>query len=1102
MFGVYVANLSVSMGMGGNGGSLQMKIVEDEANNVVLPRYDPVNRVLNGMIEDISGSGSYVFVPNPAFVDGDPFFGIDVYDDNNPLLAGLDDIQRAWLIKNSPSTGTACYFKYENLYFGGIFQRWTFSESVSGGRTYDIVLESPAKLLEGVQVIIENFNGATDLWANQFNINRFTEENPPGAGENPNYPYGFQDVNRWYDFSVNYPAPVGLSATPEVLPFHAAYGKINPPVGGTRPNRPNLWMHNIYNIFAYWENPIFGEAGPYMNFGNSRYNTSGLPVHKLLLGMEALMKIDAPENRIPQEPPNVGWNVFGGPMTFGTNDKPDEGPDSLDSNGTLLNEKPGTKFEFNLDEIVTFFDEEDIDFVQYRLKGPVKNVNGIFSELGEVFQFDYYYDVENYDPALRPDQLVDPDTGESINDGGRMEQAIIVLKVLSKRRPPEKHQIRNFVRAELELPRTERTLMSYSLGKELADTVTQKMVWGGKRTRYLKITNVLDQWAVWGRDDGRNSSYGKRKYNAVAPMRLLLQFPLASFPVFLDSLVNTELAGLYNVSAFELRMATGGKEPWQMFKTFQTLAQREPHGYNMFNAPWKAPIDITQGILQALSGGQRGNSYDAVLTNLQKAGGQWNQERNELGDKIFTAISSLAGEFYNQTFALLLPGEAPGVGYNIYEPTRYTDIVTDEDRDILDQDQNLIEEEFQILKSWEIADSAFDSLPLTYDIGAWDGVGKVTSLVSYPLRADCDYSTLGTDYNFGANLAGQNPNFSLFGQALVDEDLTNEITNAIEFPVVEPTGSIVSKKGSPDKESFFDYDGVFHGGFACVFKTGGAVKHYDVITTPDFGFGTLAQIFFGVSIPPINYIGSGKESLQFQIPPDVLLPNIFGVPQQSTRFHYGPWISLGRPHQEFVDENGGEIFYPHHPGGDPPGQEDPLDGTLRGVGFWNPNGRAEAIEDASLTPETFGSYKTLQQVGTLTAAIANTNMMESESGELKLAGAPAYNIGQRFTDLGPYVSNMTISVDATGGVTTTYKFNTWTPQFGKMAKYNIDRIAKITKNKFAFLKRRRDEVEQRPFPKIKFEKTDFKQLTKAQGSHQNNNALQMLFAGKFVQGNY
>jgi hypothetical protein len=73
---------------------------------------------------------------------------------------------------------------------------------------------------------------------------------------------------------------------------------------------------------------------------------------------------------------------------------------------------------------------------------------------------------------------------------------------------------------------------------------------------------------------------------------------------------------------------------------------------------------------------------------------------------------------------------------------------------------------------------------------------------------------------------------------------------------------------------------------------------------------------------------------------------------------------------------------------------------------------------------------------------------------------------------------MDVSIDATGGVKTTYKFNTWTPNFGKLAKYNVDRIAKINKASWNFAQKNRSKVEKRPFPKFKFEKMDFSQEKK------------------------
>lgn len=860
MFGVYVQNLSVSIGLGGNGGTMQLKLVEDEENGIVLEKD----------------------------ADGNPFFG------------GSD---------LSPTTGSACYFKMKNFYFGGIFQRWSYSESVSGGRTYDIVLEAPSKLMDGVQIIMENFNGATDYFANQYNN---------------------------FDSSSN------------IETFHCTYGNIN----------------NVFNVFAAWENPDFGAYGQYVNFGASQFNTSGIPIDKLLVGMDVLMKKDSS-------------NVFGGPITFGVTE---------DNN-------PGTEYSLDLSDLALFFDEESIDFRQYRLKGPVKNCNGVFSEMAELFQFDYYYSIEHRNTPIN-----------SLPDGGgKIPDAMIKLKVTSKRKAPEKNKVRSYIAAELQKPEEDRVLMSYTLGKEFGDTTTQKIVWGARRTRYLKIQDIASQYVIWGKDDATP----KRNYNTVGTVGSIYSNPLGAKPIHIDEW------GPYNVSPFELRMAMGGKETWQIFKTFQTLANQEPNGYNIFNAPWQAGFDATSSVITTLGGGQAANSYDAVLSNLQRAGRSQDHIATRDTDRIFGGVSNIANSSFGQEFLLKLPNEISGPGYNVYEPN----------------------DEFKVLKSWEISDSAFDSKPLTYDISSWDAIGRVTSLVSF--RYDpygADYSGLGTDYNLGAN---------------------------------EAAFSIVTKKGSPEKESFFDATGFFGGGFMCVFKTGCQVKLFDNITTPDFGFTVLANMFFGVNIPPGLYLGSGKQSLQFQIPPDLMLPNIFGVPQESGRLNYGPWITLNKA-------NGG---------------------------YFNPNGKAEAIEDESMRPETYGSYAALREIGGIVAAVAETDLIESESGQVELAGAPDWNIGERFDSLGPYVSNMSISIDATGGVKTTYKFNTWTPQFGKMQKYNIDRIQKVNQNRFSFAKKNRDEVEQRPFPKIKFEKTDFKELSKAQGSHQNNNALQMLFGQKQI-GNF
>jgi len=58
----------------------------------------------------------------------------------------------------APEVGTACIFKAGEFEFGGVFQRKNIDES-TGGLIWDVVIETPAKVLDGVSVILDTFQG-------------------------------------------------------------------------------------------------------------------------------------------------------------------------------------------------------------------------------------------------------------------------------------------------------------------------------------------------------------------------------------------------------------------------------------------------------------------------------------------------------------------------------------------------------------------------------------------------------------------------------------------------------------------------------------------------------------------------------------------------------------------------------------------------------------------------------------------------------------------------------------------------------------------------------------------------------------------------------
>ena len=202
-------------------------------------------------------------------------------------------------------------------------------------------------------------------------------------------------------------------------------------------------------------------------------------------------------------------------------------------------------------------------------------------------------------------------------------------------------------------------------------------------------------------------------------------------------------------------------------------------------------------------------------------------------------------------------------------------------------------------------------------------------------------------------------------------------------------------------------------------NAGNQIVEYDELTTDDFGLTVLAQYFFNIYIDPENYIGPGKSSTQIKIPPKVIPPRSFGISQQSNRYAWGPWAG----------------------------------GNLKG--------KTEVIQDESIVPESFGSVAGMNAAGRALADVGNAEMTGSETGYVEIAEFPAYNIAERFAGSGPYVSDMSFTID-TGGFKTTYKFNTWTPQFGRLAKYNIDRLARINKASLELAQRERARVTKRP----------------------------------------
>ena len=179
---------------------------------------------------------------------------------------------------------------------------------------------------------------------------------------------------------------------------------------------------------------------------------------------------------------------------------------------------------------------------------------------------------------------------------------------------------------------------------------------------------------------------------------------------------------------------------------------------------------------------------------------------------------------------------------------------------------------------------------------------------------------------------------------------------------------------------------------------------------------------------PVGYItGSGPHSTgfghdvnNFAIAEAAVMPTAIGVAMESTRRVYGPWFHQG-----------------------------------------SAGGRTEVEHDSSLKPETFGSIDLMNRAGVTKAFATTLNLQNSESGEIEIAELPSVSLAEKIGGNGPYLSQISISV-STSQVTTKYTFETWTLDFGKIAKYNTDRISRINKNTMKFLQEIRGKSKNPP----------------------------------------
>lgn len=723
-----------------------------------------------------------------------------------------------------------------NFYFGGIFQRWSYKESISG-RLYDIVLESAAKYLDGIQIVLTNFNGLM-----------FSQADPL------------------------YPSQAPLFTNQ---------------------------IYNVWNVFAHHEN---SQSGGY--YGGSQVNSAGIPAD---LALETIQNMSY-----------GGYSIFGDKARFGS-----------------------FQYSVDLSELISQVPQG------YRLSGPIQSLQAIIQDVCEASGLDYYVELQ----------------GRTSGSSDLITNPVIKIRTISRAAQPSLGIVEDIISREKSSGR----LISSNYGREWAAPTAQKMIIGGKASRYI-VQPINRSYPCWGKN--ANNTY---IFSPEATTDIIYSNPVHRIPILLDEYANT--IGYY-ASMFELRMASGGRDSWEAFKMFETMYGVEFNGYNnIYNCPWLSKVEANSNIINFLITGQLA-AIDMIPTSASYTQKRYLKYVQEIGDKIWGAVSRVASNYYGQVFAMELDYMEPG---GVTENIRW------------------IRDDVQYESVWRIADSAWvDTKPFA-DVAFYDGDGRLKAGCAWPSDTRYDYSEIGGNW------------------------------------AITPDGGVASNSGGPDKDLFWVNDKLY-----VMCRSGGRVLGYDALTTPDFGLSVLIYLFTGNWVNPAAYFTAGMSNVQISIPPVVIPPSSFGIPQESDRYAWGPWYGW----------SGGPV------------------------------GKSSLEYNDSLAPETFGDKSSLDTAAFAMAAQGLAQSAVNETGSIEIAGLPFANVADRFGGGGPYLNGIDVTVDA-NQTSTTYKFNSWTPQFGKMTMTNIERMKKIHKGTLALAQSRRANIQQRPLPKIPFQKTDFAELSEA-----------------------
>ena len=497
----------------------------------------------------------------------------------------------------------------------------------------------------------------------------------------------------------------------------------------------------------------------------------------------------------------------------------------------------------------------------------------------------------------------------------------------------------------------------------------------------------------------------------------------------------------YLANILELRAAATSKECWELCVQILKPFTNYPGNFSS--------IGLSNNMLNGLAEGRlhpamMANTNGAVAANLASQSVGVNLMHGPTKEMVWSAMETCASEFWGQQFMVPLPVEPGGISQNI----KFTS------------------EDLAYVTAWDMAESAWNERFPAKDILSYDKDGKMKNVAAYFITPQRDYGNLnGEQFTYwtedGYKTIGSN-NVEVGDEILwLDnsgyEDPDNPFDDVtamvhIKVPQVVTYDSLYSETDGATKLLLGCFANLSMnspaGGPVNIAPAGRAGQNCEGADNPWFNSINAR----GGQRSNIMALGLGFNAAFTQLYPKAVRPWSVSLAQQSNRYSWGPWYL-----------------------------------------FSQKNGKAEVSLESSLVPSTFGSIKKMDEAGFTLAYAGTANLYASETGYVEVAEFPDWNIADRFAGSGPYVTNIDVSI-GTSGCKTNYKFNTWTRDFGKIAKYNIDRISRINKNTIRFLQEQRNKWGNLP---TMANNVKLKRRRSANGLEKNRNTVGGMF-GNFI----